>query len=247
MTEKRKRVKPQPRHSQPSWQAEVRAAEQAQPRPSAGADRDEDDGRGDDRRGRRSRRRRRGGRDFPENKYARPSSAGAAPQRRMWRRLRRGQEPQTEVRRKIQSEPRGREDVIVLPGESLAKYRTRPAVHSSGPPLSRPLLSHAYRSRRRSLLRNPSLKKNRSCRTDAAEHVAVESAEAEVNWPKRPPKSNSADQVFSHQAPPAADKTTPWAGPLLILGVDRAASSEQDEERLRVEQFLNDPSPAHLP
>ncbi|HEY7098897.1 MAG TPA: Rne/Rng family ribonuclease [Terriglobales bacterium] len=66
----------------------------------AGGDRG---GRGE-RRGRRSRRRRQRGRGFPENKYVQPASAAQAP------------EPSEEGENE-------EADVIVLPGESLAKYR----------------------------------------------------------------------------------------------------------------------------
>ncbi|MBV9404795.1 MAG: Rne/Rng family ribonuclease, partial [Acidobacteriaceae bacterium] len=65
-----------------------------------------------DRRNRRSRRRRQRGRGFPENKYAQPLASSPA-------------EPEPS-----RSEPSQREssaDVIILPGESLAKYRNRAA------------------------------------------------------------------------------------------------------------------------
>ena len=59
-----------------------------------------------ERRGRRSRRRRQRGRGFPENKYAQPASVEALP----------------EEAEAVAAEPQ-EEEVIVLPGESLAKYR----------------------------------------------------------------------------------------------------------------------------
>ena len=72
-----------------------------------------------DRRGRRSRRRRQRGRGFPENKYAQPVGASA---------------PEAESREPEPEQEDGAE-VIVLPGESLAKYRHAPLVsdeaHSS--------------------------------------------------------------------------------------------------------------------
>ncbi len=72
-------------------------------------DRDTDRGQRGDRRGRRSRRRRSRGRGFPENKYAQPATTDSA-------------EP--ELVEEQEETPR---DVIILPGESLAKYRNRPA------------------------------------------------------------------------------------------------------------------------
>jgi ribonuclease G len=107
---------------------EVRAAD-SQPRPSAGGSaatgsNDRNRGGNDDRSGgrnRRSRRRRgRGGRGIPENKYAQPGSASDATPT---------QTPVSEVETEIVAQsPMPVSDVIILPGESLAKYRTRPDV-----------------------------------------------------------------------------------------------------------------------
>src|ERR1700761_208935 len=62
-----------------------------------------------DRRGRRSRRRRQRGRGFPENKYAQPADS-------------------SRISGTVQDSPRetqeAGQEVIILPGESLAKYRT---------------------------------------------------------------------------------------------------------------------------
>ena len=84
-------------------------------------EREDDRGFRGDRRGRRSRRRQPRGHGFPENKYAQP--AGSQPRH----------EPPTDVR--PAEEPETAADVILLPGESLAKYRnvvaTRP--EASGP------------------------------------------------------------------------------------------------------------------
>ena len=76
--------------------------------PEAGGDRNF---RGGDRRGRRSRRRRTRSGGFPENKYAQANGpvAGTTPAERV-----------TPVERDVTEAPA---DVIVLPGESLAKYR----------------------------------------------------------------------------------------------------------------------------
>jgi ribonuclease G len=95
-------------------------------RPNSGGRAEGDRGSGD-RRGRRSRRRRGHGRDFPENKYAQPThQSGPA-----------GGNPISSVTTAAPvdesedfSETENAEqpaDVIVLPGESLAKYRTKPA------------------------------------------------------------------------------------------------------------------------
>jgi ribonuclease G len=104
----------------------------AAPRPSeqfrAGERQEGDRGPRGDRRGRRSRRRRPQGRDFPESKYAQPgvqsgvqhgSSSGA----------RVAPPPEAEAPRPVSYSPEvvteEASDVIVLPGESLAKYRPR--------------------------------------------------------------------------------------------------------------------------
>jgi ribonuclease G len=106
---------------------EVRTAD-GQPRPGGedrnrvGPDRGAD--RGGERRGRRSRRRRgRGGRGIPENKYAQPA----------------GSEPAPAVAEPVDNEADFEEeviapvaDVMVLPGESLAKYR-RPLSQTIAP------------------------------------------------------------------------------------------------------------------
>ncbi len=68
-----------------------------------------DRGLGGDRRGRRSRRRRQRGRGFPENKYAQPVGSGV--------------QPALETRSAPETAEHAPSDVIVLPGESLAKYR----------------------------------------------------------------------------------------------------------------------------
>ncbi len=101
----------------------VRAGEQQprnQERSAAPQDRnDADRGGRNDRRGRRSRRRRRG-RDFPENKYAQPTGLASG-------------QPFVETPRpnvpefRISEVTEEAEDVIILPGESLAKYRNKPA------------------------------------------------------------------------------------------------------------------------
>ncbi len=85
--------------------APIAAVDQAENR--LGERTDSERGLRGDRRGRRSRRRRQRGRGFPENKYAQPSApATSAPS-----------EPEERY------EEESAEDVIILPGESLAKYR----------------------------------------------------------------------------------------------------------------------------
>jgi len=90
---------------------EAKPPEEAAPAPVQQPPMGQDQNR--DRRGRRSRRRRRGGRGFPESKYV------AAP----------GSEPVNESEAEPVEEPIAEaareEDVILLPGESLAKYRRR--------------------------------------------------------------------------------------------------------------------------
>jgi ribonuclease G len=180
---------------------------------------DDDRGRGNDRRGRRSRRRRRGGRDFPENKYARPNAAPAAasaePVRSEARPL-----PEDEV-----LEEPAVEDVIVLPGESLAKYRTRPVVQAEPPTISTPIAAASAAPPEPIVIETPAER--------AAEaEIAEEAAEIKIT-----------DQVFGHQPPPAGDNDEAIGRAASYLGLDRAVSSAPDEEALRVEKFLNDPTP----
>ncbi len=68
-----------------------------------------------DHRGRRSRRRRRGGRGFPESKYASPTSAPEAPSV--------GQEPGEGPEEQPAAAAPAADEIVLLPGESLAKYR----------------------------------------------------------------------------------------------------------------------------
>ena len=68
-----------------------------------------------DRRGRRSRRRRPRGSGFPDNKYAQPAASGAQPR----------QEGETGTDETDIADRRA--EVLLLPGESLAKYRNAPA------------------------------------------------------------------------------------------------------------------------
>ncbi len=75
----------------------------------------------DDRRGRRSRRRRQRGRGFPENKYAQPLNAPQA-----------GAElSRSEPVRPENTAPENASDVLILPGETLAKYRNRDSERES--------------------------------------------------------------------------------------------------------------------
>ena len=95
---------------------EAAEAAGAGPAPSAGAPlRDQERGEQGDRRGRRSRRRRHRGRGFPESKYADASSA-AAPESAAT------PEPEAEA----EPAPSEESTPLVLPGESLRKYRGAP-------------------------------------------------------------------------------------------------------------------------
>jgi len=201
---------------------EVRAAEATKP-----AERSDDDrGRGNDRRGRRSRRRRRGGRDFPENKYARPNS-GAAPTPVSTESSSSPVEPREAPAESFTAHP-PMEEVIVLPGESLAKYRTRPPVQTPPPPVA-PVFS---------TVTAPEPEPEIETAEERAEEAEIAEEAAEIKL---------SDQVFAHQAPPG-DQDEALGRAASYLGVDRAAAaSQEEEERLRVEKFLTDPSPAHLP
>src|SRR5205085_728744 len=107
-----------------------------QPRPSGGRppERAEDDrGFRGDQRGRRSRRRRPRGQGFPENKYAQPT--GPQPRHERPPEVQTGAEPETTA------------EVIVLPGESLAKYRNIPTVRPEPlQPFARPSVAPDYRT-----------------------------------------------------------------------------------------------------
>jgi len=70
-----------------------------------------------DRRGRRSRRRKQRGRGFPENKYAQPGESAPAVEQRI------ASEPAPISRPEVESTAGQIREVVVLPGESLAKYR----------------------------------------------------------------------------------------------------------------------------
>ena len=79
-------------------------------------DRQERDRNNDDRR-RRSRRRRTRGRGFPENKYAAAGSATPEPERSAYT------APEAPIRQEEAATPGSASDLLILPGESLAKYR----------------------------------------------------------------------------------------------------------------------------
>ncbi len=220
-----------------SLSSEVRSIElPLQPQARPGGERN-DDSRGGDR-GRRSRRRRRGGRDFPENKYARPNAAGGpapAPQSDVVRLAAAQHQQQEDAQQEpaqtiaapvFHTAPPG--DVIVLPGESLAKYRTRPVVQAPPPvPEAEPLIETAA-----------------SIPPAVEAELAEEAAEIKIS-----------DQVFSHQvqlppveAAPVAEQDDALDRAASFLGLDRSASiNQRDEEHLRAERFLTDPSPAHVP
>jgi ribonuclease G len=90
------------------------------PEPFRSGERSEGDrGPRGERRGRRSRRRRQRGRDFPDSKYAQPGAAAST------------QTHQSQINQPSihvgEQQAEAAADVIVLPGESLAKYRSAPA------------------------------------------------------------------------------------------------------------------------
>ena len=237
----------------PTLAGEVRATEQAQPRPSAGGDRGEA-GR-DDRHGRRSRRRRRGGRDFPENKYARPGATNAPPPQR--------EGPPAEARESRDEEPAAlapssppREDVIVLPGESLAKYRTRPAAQAPlpTPTVAPPFSTSTFAAPAALPVPEPIVEEEKlfvaAEKIPEPEPVApIQSPEAEAEIAEEAAEIKLSDQVFSHQADlPLVEKDDAFGRAASYLGIDRPASaSERDEQQLRAERFLTDPAPAHFP
>jgi Rne/Rng family ribonuclease len=203
------------------------AAEALPPEQTRPSERDDDDrSRGNDRRGRRSRRRRHG-RDFPDNKYARPNVA-ATPNSGGTARPE-AAKPTDDDRPggNFSTEPRA-DDVIVLPGESLAKYHSRPALQE---PASAPAAA--------AFAAAPEPETESSGESDEQAQIEEQRAEIKIS-----------DQVFAHQPPPepAPDPDEAMGRAASYLGLDRAAESDaREEERLRVERFLNDPSPANLP
>jgi ribonuclease G len=209
--------------------AELRPPEQAKPSERA----DDDRNRNNDRHGRRSRRRRRG-RDFPDNKYARPNPPPSQSSTIIARaeEAKPAAEQASEPLSVRQQEPEV-SDVIVLPGESLAKYRSRPPVSE---PLPAP--AAAFAPAVEPVVESPE-------ELDEEAEIAEEAAEIKIS-----------DQVFSHQAPveidplpePAPVRDDAFGRAASYLGLDRTAEADaREEERLRIEKFLNDPSPANLP
>ena len=125
------RERPERRGVQPAAtpaQLPMPAENGAAPAPAASAE--ERDERGD-RRGRRSRRRRSRGRGFPESKYAAGPVAGA--------------EAETAVESPREPESAGEgapeETPLILPGESLAKYRGSESAPDTGEVLSSPAIA----------------------------------------------------------------------------------------------------------
>ena len=229
--------------NQPALGNETRASEPPQQQAPRTGDRP-DDGRGGDRdrgRGRRSRRRRRGGRDFPENKYARPNAGpNAAPAETA--RVEAQEPHEDEVAGSNADDApvvREREEVIVLPGESLAKYRTRPPAQSAPAPAAAAPVPSAFTA--------PTI----STPSPAPESIIekFEEREEEAEIAEEAVEIKLADQVFAHQPPAEADhEEAIGRAASYLLGADLAVpASVPDEEHLRVERFLTDPSPAHLP
>jgi ribonuclease G len=128
-----------------------------------------------DRRGRRSRRRRQRGRGFPENKYAQPAlSRPVAPA----------------VRPDSAPEPadQPKEDVIILPGESLAKYR-RPAEADAGLSVERDNAQDSPPARAQTEEPELSPEVLEIAEEEAAEHEAIEEEAEEIAL---------TDKVFGH-------------------------------------------------
>ena len=227
----------------PTLMGETRALATEPPPPaSRPPERSEEDrNRGDrgDRRGRRSRRRRRGGRDFPENKYARPN-ATAAPANMENSRVEAPAEVEDEA-----ADEAPYEDVVLLPGESLAKYRSRPAASEITTPVYEEKQTSAP-----SVAEEPSIgwPATPPVQPPVAETMQERAAEAEIA--EEAAEIKLSDQVFSHQAPiPANEDHAEAIGRAAsYLGLDRAAApDEREEERLRVEKFLTEPTSLTLP
>jgi ribonuclease G len=212
----------------PAGGTEARLPEQARQ-----TDRNDDRG-GNDRRGRRSRRRRRG-RDFPENKYARPGGSSAPATggaRSDVARVETGEQ----AHENFEAEP-PIEDVIVLPGESLAKYRSRPVIQE---PSAAPLAAAGSAIAREPLIETPEED------VEPDDEPSAEAAEIE----EEASELQLTEQVFDHHHAP--EPLTPEQEDAIgraasYLGIDRAAQSlSDDEEHIRVAKFLADPSPVHI-
>ena len=226
----------------PALSGETRAVvseqQATQSRPPERSDDDRNRGDRGDRRGRRSRRRRRGGRDFPENKYARPNAT--TPPATV-------EGARTDTPADVEEEAAGEapyEDVILLPGESLAKYRSRPAE------VAAPVSEETQTSAAASVPAESSMESTATAPVQPVSAETIQERADQAEIAEEAAEIKISDQVFSHQnpAPPEHDHTEAIGRAASYLGVDRTAvPNAREEERLRVEKFLTDPSPLNLP
>jgi len=136
-----------------------------------------------DRRGRRSRRRRPRGQGFPENKYAQPPAAQLP------------QEPRPDQQA---GEPQPSPDVILLPGESLAKYRnleTRPTDSEVSPPFETVIAQPESSDKPAASGNGPEEEQSPQGSSDQPEDLDAEADEIET-----------ADKVLSHYEDPSAEE-----------------------------------------
>ncbi|HZU43415.1 MAG TPA: Rne/Rng family ribonuclease, partial [Terriglobales bacterium] len=184
-----------------------------------------------DRRGRRSRRRRQRGRGFPENKYAQPSDLGA-------------RQPEAASAPAEEEGETAPEDVIILPGESLAKYRNVSAGSETPEESDEPAVQERERQ--------------------AAEEEAIEAEADEIELAEKvfshhddesvPEVEEKIEEVKEDQpAPPEAEsaslvESTP--GPVEARPVDVGIAEDAeapDSEALGIEEFETLDSEEALP
>ena len=179
--------------------------------------------RGDRRGGRRSRRRPRGGRGIPENKYAQPSGLSFAP----------SQQEETIAAPDEEGEPERRSERIILPGESLAKYRgVTPERHASE--------TQDYKSQdfkldaplhEKELTDHPGHNEVEGDRT-AAENIVPETV-SEADIEAQAEEINFAGKVFGHQngevePPPSDEVEIPKAEPAASFVVSDMDPGEEE-------------------
>ncbi len=195
-----------------------------------------------DRRGRRSRRRRPRGQGFPENKYAAPTGFQPRP------------EPQTAA--PPNAEPQPDSDVILLPGESLAKYRNIAATTSGGaaPPERPALRSDRGETSETSVASSDSMAESDS---DKREELDAEAEEIELtdkvlahhDDPSPVAEEEKIEEVKQDQPTSDLEANDIEAAPLApkVVPIDEAGESESSDldevDTSEVEQDLDDLPP----
>ncbi|HEY4360541.1 MAG TPA: Rne/Rng family ribonuclease [Bryobacteraceae bacterium] len=200
--------------AEPSAVAAPSPAGESAPRDDRGGDRG-------DRRGRRSRRRRNRGRGFPESKYADPNApAGAPASEGESESGNEADEPEeSDVIEAVEAAP-SQQERVVLPGESLAKYR--------GTAMPPPLPAEAF---------------TRPASAPAAEPAATE--ESEYDEPIHYPPDNTLPDAPAH-GEPIAEAPSPHQQATVIAAPPAAPPQADAEEKEEAEEAA-DSGPAVAP